>query len=167
MRMPHVRALVLAGIASAAITPAGVHAAEAIAGVGPARAVQEGKQSPGRTVWDGVYREEQADRGRALYMNVCASCHAKDLRGDSTAPSLVDESFAFQWDDTTVSELFVRIRTLMPSDRPNSLPDTSYRDIVAFLLQANKFPPGEMDLDADADALGRILITSKRPATKR
>ena len=49
-----------------------------------------------RTVWDGVYTEEQATRGRADYLKACASCHAADLRGGSTAPSLVEESFAFQ-----------------------------------------------------------------------
>jgi mono/diheme cytochrome c family protein len=124
---------------------------------------QEAKPGTARTAWDGVYTEEQAGRGRVLYMDVCASCHAKDLRGDSTAPSLVEESFSFQWDDATIGELFVRIRTLMPSDRPNSLSPQRYRDIVAFILQANKFPPGGQELDADADALQRIRITTKRP----
>ena len=117
----------------------------------------------GRTVWDGVYTEEQASRGQTQYMQACASCHAKDLRGDSTAPSLIEESFSFQWDTTSVGELFERIRTLMPSDRPNSLPAQSYRDIVAFILQSNKFPAGEKELDADPDALRQILITMKRP----
>jgi cytochrome c len=127
---------------------------------------QEPKPGQGRTVWDGVYSEAQADRGQTAYMTACAPCHAKDLRGDSTAPSLIEESFSFQWDDTSVGELFVRIRTLMPSDRPNSLSSQSYRDIVAFLLQSNKFPPGQQDLDADPDALKLIRITAKRPESK-
>ena len=126
-------------------------------------AAQETKASAGRTVWDGVYTEEQASRGQTQYMQACASCHARDLRGDSTAPSLVEESFSFQWDATSVGELFTRIRMLMPSDRPNSLPAQSYRDIVSFILQSNKFPPGEKELDADPDALRQILITMKRP----
>ena len=98
-------------------------------------------------------------------MQSCASCHSKDLREDNTAPSLIEESFSFQWDATSVGELFTRIRTLMPSDRPNSLPAQTYRDIVAFLLQSNRFPPGEKELDADLDALQQILITMKRPGT--
>ena len=114
-----------------------------------------------RTVWDGVFSEEQAARGQAQYTRSCASCHAADLRGSSTAPSLVEESFAFQWADTSVGELFERIRTLMPSDRPNSLSAQTYRDIVAFILQSNKFPPGAKELDADPDALRQILITTK------
>jgi cytochrome c len=124
---------------------------------------QESKVSPQRTVWDGVYTGAQATRGRTQYMQACASCHAGDLRGDSTAPSLIEESFSFQWGDTTVGELFERIRTLMPSDRPGSLSSQSYRDIVAFILQSNKFPPGEKELDPDADALRQIVITMKRP----
>ena len=118
-------------------------------------------------MWDGVYTAEQAERGRTAYLEACASCHAKDLRGDSTAPSLIEESFSFQWDNTTVGELFVRIRTLMPSDRPNSLSTGRYRDIVAFLLQANRFGPGARELDDDVDALNQIRITAKRPAPAR
>src|SRR6267142_723019 len=76
--------------------------------------VQGGKVSSGLTVWDGVYTEEQARRGRAEYIRACASCHAEDLRGNGTAPSLVEESFSFLYDDTTVGELFGRIRTLLP-----------------------------------------------------
>ena len=51
----------------------------------------------------------------------------------------------------------------MPSDRPNSLPSQSYRDIVAFILQSNKFPPGDRPLDADVEVLQQIRITAKRP----
>ena len=124
---------------------------------------QEAKAVSGRTVWDGVYTGEQAGRGRTEYEQACAACHAEDLRGNGTAPSLVDESFWFLYDDTTVGELFDRIRTLMPSDRPGSLSSQSYRDIIAFILQSNKLPPGEKELDADPEALRRILITMKRP----
>ena len=130
---------------------------------GLAAGTQEAKPGSARTAWDGVYTGEQAERGRALYLEACAGCHAKDLRGDGTAPSLIEESFSFQWDDTTVGELFGRIRTFMPSDRPNSLPGQSYRDIVAFILQSNKFPPGDRPLDADVEVLQQIRITAKRP----
>jgi cytochrome c553 len=120
-----------------------------------------------RTVWDGVYTEEQSARGRAGYMKSCASCHAADLRGSNTAPSLVEESFVFLYGDTTVGDLYERIRKLMPSDRPNSLSSQSYRDIVTFILQSNKFPPGEKELEADPETLQQILITAKRPESKQ
>ena len=73
-----------------------------------------------RTVWDGVYTEAQAERGRASYQQSCLSCHRDDLRGDNTAPSLVGESFLFLWGDMEVGELSARIQKLMPPERPGS-----------------------------------------------
>jgi mono/diheme cytochrome c family protein len=152
-------ALVIATIASSGVHAGAGRAQDAT--TTPARL--SATTGPARTVWDGVYTEEQAARGQAQYARACASCHAADLRGDSTAPSLVEEGFSFQWADATVGELFERVRRLMPSDRPNSLSSQAYRDIVAFILQANKFPTGEKELDTDLDALRQILIAGKRP----
>ena len=116
-----------------------------------------------RTTWDGVYTSEQAERGKALYARSCAGCHKPDMRGDGTAPSLIEEDFAFQWGNETVGRLFGQIRKLMPSDRPNSLSPDSYRDIVAFILQSNMFPSGASELSAEEDALTQVVITPKRP----
>lgn len=150
------RAFVFAGLAWLITAGLAVH--------GAARdAVQGVKPGTGRTVWDGLYTKQQAERGRTEYVQACASCHADDLRGKGTAPSLVEEDFAFQWDDISVGDLFLRTRTLMPSDRPNSLPAQSYSDVVAFILQANKFPAGEKELGTDLDVLRQALITTKRP----
>ncbi len=120
------------------------------------------KAAAGRTVWDGVYTAEQADRGKALYTQSCAGCHSADLRGDGTAPSLVEGDFAFQWADTSVGELYEQIRKLMPSTRPNSLPPQSYIDIVAYILQVQSvsgrhrpsWPPSSRTLE-------QIRITAK------
>ena len=119
-----------------------------------------------RTVWDGIYSAQQAERGRTGYMQSCAACHAQDLRGQGTAPSLAEESFAFLYNDVSVGELLDKIQKLMPSDRPGSLPAETYRDIVAFLLQANKFPAGEKEMDADAAALRKVLIVTKQPESR-
>jgi cytochrome c len=131
----------------------------------PARGREHAQTAPTQagTTWDGVYTTAQAERGKAVYAQACAACHAADLRGDGTAPSLVEESFSFQWGDASVGELFERIRRLMPSDRPNSLPPQSYSDVVAFILQANEFPPGSRELAAEPEALNHIRITTKRP----
>jgi cytochrome c len=120
-------------------------------------------QAPGRTVWDGVYTAAQAERGRELYKQSCVACHRDDLRGDNTAPSLVGESFLFLWGDMSIDALLTRVRTIMPPDRPSSLPTQSYVDIIAFLLQKNTFPAGERELGLQQDALQQILITTKRP----
>jgi mono/diheme cytochrome c family protein len=122
---------------------------------------QDARNGGGRTVLDGVYTAEQADRGKAFYVQSCAGCHAADLRGNGTAPSLVEGDFAFQWADASVGELFEQIRKLMPSDRPNSLPPQRYADIVAYILQSNQFPPGPADLPPEAAALMQIRIVAK------
>ena len=99
-----------------------------------------------RTVWDGVYTEEQAERGGVQYTESCAGCHAPDLRGSTTSPSLVGMSFTFLWGERTLGELFGEIQQLMPTDRPNSLP-------------AQTYPPG--DLGLEADVLDQIIISAK------
>jgi cytochrome c553 len=114
-----------------------------------------------RTVWDGVYTETQAERGRTAYQQSCIGCHRDDLRGDSTAPGLVGESFLFLWGDMEVDELVARIQKVMPPERPGSLPAQTYTDVVAFILQKNSFPAGEMELGLDPGAL-HILITATR-----
>ena len=111
-----------------------------------------------RTVWDGVYTVEQAGRGAVQYTESCGACHAPDLRGNTTSPSLVGQSFAFLWGGSTLGELFGSVQQLMPPDRPNSLPAQTYRDILAFILRANSYPAGEQELTSDD--LDYILITA-------
>lgn len=128
-----------------AMTPRGAHA-------------QQSPTENQRTVWDGVYSEEQAERGQVLYTESCAGCHAADLRGDNTSPSLVGMSFEFLWGGSTLGELFTRVQERMPTDRPGSLSAQTYRDILAFVLRANSYPAGPEPLGDDV--LDHILITA-------
>lgn len=120
---------------------------------------QETPAANQRTVWDGVYTEGQAERGQVLYTASCSGCHAQDLRGDNTSPSLVGMSFTFMWDGSTLGELFTRIQEQMPTDRPGSLSDQTYRDILAFVLKSNSYPAGELELGADD--IPYVLIGAK------
>ena len=61
-----------------------------------------------------------------------------------------------------VGELLARMQKLMPPERPGSLPAQTYIDIIAFMLQKNAFPAGDMELSADRLRL-QILITATRP----
>jgi len=115
-----------------------------------------------RTVWDGVYTDAQAERGRASYQQACIACHREDLRGDNTAPSLVGESFLFLWGDMEIGALSARIQKVMPPERPGSLPAQTYIDIIAFILQNNAFPSGTTELEPDPQAQ-HILISASRP----
>ena len=132
----------------------------ATAGAGAPQATRPDVQL---TVWDGVYTEAQAERGEVQYTASCAACHATDLRGDNTSPSLVGQSFAFLWGGSTLGELFGRIQQLMPTDRPNSLAAQTYLDILAYILEANEFPPGDEELGTDPAAMVEILITPAPP----
>jgi cytochrome c553 len=117
----------------------------------------EGDVTSSRTVLDGVYTVEQARRGQAGFAEACASCHRDDLGPSSTTPSLVGQSFRFLWGGETLGELFDRTRRLMPPSRPGSLSDGTYRDILAFILESNQFPPGESELGAESLEGTRIV----------
>ncbi len=116
---------------------------------------------PEGSVWDGVYSAQQAELGAAQYRESCALCHAEDLRGDSNSPSLVGVSFLFLWENKSLHELFTAIRTEMPTGAPNSLPEQTYLNILAYIMAANDFPPGELELGAGPAELGQVLITGK------
>ena len=116
-----------------------------------------------RTVRDGVYRTDQAQRGRQQYVAACAGCHREDLSGDGVTPALADEEFIEHWDKETVEDLFKRIKTTMPADRPASLADADYLDVVAFLLKENGFPSGPSELGRRGDdSLKNILIVREK-----
>ena len=112
------------------------------------------------TVWDKVYTEAQAARGKAAYMAECSACHSEDLGGSGYAPALKGNDFAFAWGEKSVGDFFDRARKLMPPDNPGSLPADKYRDIIAFILQENKYPAGNRELPTDSPALRTITITA-------
>ena len=112
------------------------------------------------TVWDKVYTAAQAARGKQTYMEECSACHSEDLGGSGYAPALKGDDFAFAWNDKTVGDFFDRIRRLMPPDNPGSLTPDRYRDIIAFVLQENKYPDGDRELSAESAPLHQIKITA-------
>ena len=85
---------------------ASVRAEEAAAQQAPAIS----STGPAQSVWDGIYTEEQAKRGRALYSETCAACHAADLSGGEMAPALAGTDFMSNWNGLSVDDLFERIK---------------------------------------------------------
>ena len=116
-----------------------------------------------KTVWDGVYTEDQAVRGETAYEQECATCHLADLLGDGIAPALTGAAFDFRWSDLSVGDMYVAIRATMPQGAPASLSPQGYADIVAYMLQRNDFPAGDMELPTEEAALNMITITSQAP----
>jgi mono/diheme cytochrome c family protein len=106
---------------------------------------------------DGVYSTAQASRGQASYKAACASCHGETLEGSGAAtPPLVGSDFTMNWAGQTVDDLFERIQTSMPADRPGKLSRAENADILAYILSVNKLPAGNTDLPNDAEALKQI-----------
>ena len=110
----------------------------------------------GGTVWDGVYSEAQAARGKAAYEAQCAFCHQSDLRGQGFAPGLIEDTFTSRWQDGNLGDLLTIVKATMPQDKPASLTDEEYAAIVAYLLQANHYPAGQQELQPDPAALKAV-----------
>jgi cytochrome c len=130
--------------------------------------IEAGQQAGNsQTVWDGVYTDAQADRGKRVYGRSCEYCHGPDLGGNTVGeiPPLALDPFQTTWRGRSVKDLFDRVSRSMPHDNPGSLSPQSYIDVVSYLLAANEFPSGKIELDVSADRLGRILIT-KAPAAR-
>ncbi len=101
----------------------------------------------------GAFSAAQAVGGQAPYARDCAECHGARLRGSAHAPELAGASFMSVWGSRTTRELFANIRQGMPPDKPGSLSDEAYLNIVAFILQSNGRVSGPEALRA-ADAVG-------------
>jgi mono/diheme cytochrome c family protein len=117
-----------------------------------ALAVQAGQS---RTVKEGVYTNEQATRGQATYKDRCAPCHGETM-GGSLAPPLTGGDFIGVWGAQPLSDLVNKIKNTMPATDPGQLTRPQVADIVAYILQANKFPAGRAELAADEDVLKQI-----------
>ena len=112
-------------------------------------------QSP-VSVRDGVYSDAQAARGAALYQTACASCHGDKLQGKGQTPALTGSDFIMDWTGMTVGDLFDKMQTSMPADKPGSLSREQNASLVAYLLSANKFPSGKAELSSDPERLRQI-----------
>jgi S-disulfanyl-L-cysteine oxidoreductase SoxD len=119
------------------------------------------------SVWDGVFTEDQAKRGQALYTRECASCHGSELSGGEEAPPLSGGAFMSNWSGLTVGELFERVRVSMPEGRPGTLSRQQNADIVAYLLSFNQFPAGKAELQKDTELLKQIRLEAQKPAKKQ
>ena len=148
----------------------GVAACICIAAIGAAGGLslaQEPAPAETRSVWDGVFTEEQAKRGEALYQKECKSCHGETLAGGESAPPLTGGAFLSNWNGLTLGDLFERIRKTMPQNSPGKLNRQQNADILAYTLNANKFPAGKTELSRQAEFLKEIRFEAMKPAPKK
>jgi mono/diheme cytochrome c family protein len=95
-----------------------------------------------------VYTVEQASRGERVFGSTCSVCHG---RNEFTGPI-----FGLTWRAEPVGSLFEHISTTMPQDSPGSLTYEQYASIVAYMLQLNGRPAGDIELPADPALLARM-----------
>jgi mono/diheme cytochrome c family protein len=121
---------------------------------------------PDLSVWDGVYTEAQAQRGKAVFQRSCSNCHADQIGaagGHGPAPSLMGEDFAFRWLEASLLELLDTLRQTMPEAAPNSLGAEEYGDVLAYMLELNAYPSGAQELDySQRETLARTYIEESK-----
>ena len=116
-----------------------------------------------RSVWSGVYSEEQAKRGETLYVQHCSSCHGTTLEGGEMAPPLAGGAFNSNWNDLTLGDMVERIRVTMPASSPGSLSRPQAIDILAFMLSVGGFPTGKAELPRELENLKQISFEAVKP----
>ena len=100
---------------------------------------------------DGAYTAAQSDRGRRIYGAFCATCHGVELEG-AVGPALTGPGFSAKWSrpERSAEDLYDLIRTTMPRPAANSLAESSYLQVMAYLLSRNGLPAGPRELAASA-----------------
>jgi mono/diheme cytochrome c family protein len=123
--------------------------------------VANGQDTPGPSIWSGVFTAAQAKRGDDAYQASCSACHGSDLHAtDAEAVDLTGPAFRARWNGKTLEERFETIRDTMPKGNANSLGDKTYMDILAFILQFNDVPPGNLELVPET---ARGIVFAQKP----
>jgi alcohol dehydrogenase (cytochrome c) len=106
---------------------------------------------------NGLFTEVQAQRGQALYVSKCASCHGAALEGGS-ASALSGSKFAAKWTGKSVDDLYFITRTQMPYGAGGTLTNKEYLDIVVHILKGNGYSAGTREMTTDAATLKSLTI---------
>ena len=91
------------------------------------------------------YTSQQASRGQGLFQDNCVSCHSSSEFSGSF--------FERRWRNRAVGDIYEFVLYAMPDDNPGGLPEQTYADIVAYMLQMNDFPAGASELPTSMDML--------------
>ena len=113
------------------------------------------------SVWDGVFTDAQAERGRLYFSANCAECHGDKLEGGEGKP-LAGTPFWNRWRGSTVGDLFTTIKTNMPfaddGSKKGTLPLNVYLDIVTHILKTNGLPSGTKEMTPASTANIQIKL---------
>lgn len=115
-------------------------------------------QGATRRTSEGVYTAAQAARGKMSYAASCAACHGGALAGVELSPPLAGQHFLANWMGQPLDVLVLKIRTTMPQDDPGALGTAATAEVVAYILEANGFHPGTLELAKETAGLRQIVI---------
>ncbi len=107
----------------------------------------------------GFYSVEQAARGREAFQRVCGECHfTREFRG---------RDFEYQWRRRTVWDFYRNVSRTMPDDMPGILPNETYADVIAYILQLNEYSAGDSELIVSEEVMDTIPLgpgAAKQPS---
>jgi mono/diheme cytochrome c family protein len=92
-----------------------------------------------------AYWSAPADHGEQVFAKTCAMCHQR--------AQFIGQTFADNWNDRRVSDLYTLIRSTMPQNDPGGLKDQDYIGVVEYLLKANHADPAPDSARPDTAAL--------------
>lgn len=95
----------------------------------------------------GVYTAAQAAAGAKIFAAQCSMCHGVKLEGIS-GPPLAGADFMSKWTGQTADDLRDVIATQMPLTSPGSLKPPEVLQVLAYILQQNKYRSGDTELTA-------------------
>jgi len=149
-----------------AANPACVFAIAAIAWIVclAGSALAAAQSASDRTVWDGVFTDAQAARGKAAFETSCGRCHNNALSGSERGPALTGNGFWSHWDNDTLNALFTKVRDTMPAGGIESVTDATKLDIVSYILSANGAASGSRELTLEPAALETIAVVKQGSA---
>jgi mono/diheme cytochrome c family protein len=105
------------------------------------------------------YTVQQAYTGRLDYYESCAECHGAKLEG-VFGPALAGGNDNLQYQK--VADVYAYMSAHMPHGNPESLPQAQYVAIMAFLMQAHGFAPGQRELTKTTVAGDTTLMGEAR-----
>jgi len=117
-------------------------------------------QAPEPRIWQGVYSEAQAARGKEVFSSTCIRCHGPDLNG-VTGPALKGDRFFQTFGSEPIDRLYLKVRDTMPLNYGDTVTDLNKLDAVTYILQVNGFPSGPGELKLATEDLATALILRK------
>jgi S-disulfanyl-L-cysteine oxidoreductase SoxD len=112
---------------------------------------------------DGLYTADQAHSGETMYKAQCTSCHGDALDGVGPYPPLSGDDFLSKYQGQPALNLYNMIQKLMPATAPGTLTRPQAADLLAYILNFNKFPTGKTEFPNDEDALKKLTLPKPAP----